>query len=508
MGKQGLSRTIIFILIISLSLSSLLVLTGKFTKNIENSPPITTIISPSKDEVIQEKQPTFKWFYSDKEKDPQTGAVIEISQKTNFEDPYEIYVSDSKTKIKPNKIFEGGTYYVRIKTRDATSWGPWSETNAFTIDISEKVCDDGTPFYECSIHKPLYCDGGFLKEKSTKCGCFENYESTLDDRCKRIEKKQPQEEPKTEPEIITCSDGTINKRCNNDRDYCDEGKLIDNCEICGCQPKFKCKDNICISKRESFFEKIKSYLKITIDIEPTGETILNSPPKATIKKPQDNEVVSLSIPKIEWFYSDSEKDEQTMVLIQVAESPTFENPYETYWSGQETSAFLRTNLKDGTYYIRTQARDQYSWGPLSDIYKFIVSSKTETCDDGTSYFKCSLNKPLYCDGGILINDCEKCGCDQDYSCINKKCELIKKEVIPELQKTPEPPKTCENNTPYGACNKDRKYCQEGKLIDNCELCGCEQGYNCIDNKCEPVKPSFKDVLITIGKFIRYKIGIK
>jgi len=499
MRKQGLLSIIIFAIILLLALFSLLALTGKF---IENSPPTTTVISPIDNQVVNTKQPTFEWFYKDKENDPQTGAIIEISQESNFEDAYAIYISDSKTKIKTNKIFERKTYYIKISTKDTTAWGPWSEVVAFTVDPLEKVCDDGTPFYTCSIHKPWYCDGGFLKEKSTKCGCFENYESTLDDKCKRIEKKQPQEEPKTEPEIIICPDGTINKRCNNDRKYCDEGKLIDNCEICGCSSDFKCKDNICIPKRESFFEKIKSYLKITIGIRPTGETILNSPPKATIKKPQDNEVISLSKPKIEWFYSDLEKDKQTMVLIQVYESPTFENPYETYWSGQETSAFLRTNLKDGTYYIRMQARDQYSWGPLSDTYKFTVNQKTQTCDDGTSYFSCSFNKPLYCDGGILINDCDKCGCDQDYSCINKKCKLIEKESIPE------PPKTCTDGTLYGICNKDRKYCQEGNLNDNCDLCGCEQNYNCINNKCEIIKPSFKDVLITIGKFVRYKIGIK
>ena len=34
-----------------------------------------------------------------------------------------------------------------------------------------QTCGDGTPYNECSITKPYFCDGGFLIEKASACGC-------------------------------------------------------------------------------------------------------------------------------------------------------------------------------------------------------------------------------------------------------------------------------------------------------------------------------------------------
>jgi predicted Zn-dependent protease with MMP-like domain len=50
------------------------------------------------------------------------------------------------------------------------------------------------------------------------------------------------------------------------------------------------------------------------------------------------------------------------------------------------------------------------------------------CEDGTPFWSCSTNKPLYCDNGILIDNCGSCGCDSDLicqdegSCIQEECE--------------------------------------------------------------------------------------
>ncbi len=35
----------------------------------------------------------------------------------------------------------------------------------------------------------------------------------------------------------------------------------------------------------------------------------------------------------------------------------------------------------------------------------------QTCSDGTSYGSCSSIKPLYCNNGVLTNNCSTCGCD-------------------------------------------------------------------------------------------------
>jgi len=51
------------------------------------------------------------------------------------------------------------------------------------------------------------------------------------------------------------------------------------------------------------------------------------------------------------------------------------------------------------------------------------SEELHTCGDGTFYEDCSLNKPLFCDKGILVEDSLKCGCKDDFfkkdnSCVN------------------------------------------------------------------------------------------
>ncbi|MEA3255174.1 MAG: right-handed parallel beta-helix repeat-containing protein [Candidatus Altiarchaeota archaeon] len=39
-----------------------------------------------------------------------------------------------------------------------------------------------------------------------------------------------------------------------------------------------------------------------------------------------------------------------------------------------------------------------------------------SCLDETPYSECSVNKPKYCDNGILTDNCSRCGCAQGYEC--------------------------------------------------------------------------------------------
>ena len=41
---------------------------------------------------------------------------------------------------------------------------------------------------------------------------------------------------------------------------------------------------------------------------------------------------------------------------------------------------------------------------------------SSTCSDGTPYGECSVDKPKYCDNGILIDDCIRCGCQEGQNC--------------------------------------------------------------------------------------------
>ena len=43
---------------------------------------------------------------------------------------------------------------------------------------------------------------------------------------------------------------------------------------------------------------------------------------------------------------------------------------------------------------------------------------------------------------------------------------------------------CEDGTEYGACSVDLPYlCQDGNLIENCDVCGCPGGLECSNEQC-------------------------
>lgn len=46
---------------------------------------------------------------------------------------------------------------------------------------------------------------------------------------------------------------------------------------------------------------------------------------------------------------------------------------------------------------------------------------------------------------------------------------------------------CEDGTYYSECNKELLFCDNGKLVENCKICGCEIGFSCVKNECISVK---------------------
>lgn len=79
-------------------------------------------------------------------------------------------------------------------------------------------------------------------------------------------------------------------------------------------------------------------------------------------------------------------------------------------------------------------------------------------------------------------------------------ELPKEEITPEevKEKPNEKPiiQKCADGTPYSQCSTSRpKYCENGSLVNKCDICGCEKDYFCIYNQCrkENVDELFRDV---------------
>lgn len=196
----------------------------------------------------------------------------------------------------------------------------------------------------------------------------------------------------------------------------------------------------------------------------TGESVKNNAPKVTLNSPSDNQVVEGKKVKFDWRYFDADGDEQQNYLLQIDDDYRFYTPLN-YFGLKETVDYVNIPSGDGTYFWRVQSKDAYGWGKWSETRRFILDSTDKVCVDGTSFWKCSDERPMYCDGGTLIESCQKCGCD-----INGVCEGSGTCTY----------KTCPDGTFYGACAVDNspKYCQMGVLINVCSFCGCPEGQEC------------------------------
>ena len=51
------------------------------------------------------------------------------------------------------------------------------------------------------------------------------------------------------------------------------------------------------------------------------------------------------------------------------------------------------------------------------------------CEDNTLYTKCSKNKPYFCDNGNLIENCKLCGCNSGDYCYNYTCTSCKEAWV-------------------------------------------------------------------------------
>ena len=101
-----------------------------------------------------------------------------------------------------------------------------------------------------------------------------------------------------------------------------------------------------------------------------------------------------------------------------------------------------------------------------------TSINTMSCNDGTLYNSCSINKPFFCLGGALMANCSLCGCATGYEC-NRTTGYCHEIIY-----------RCNDSTAYGTCSSQKPlFCTEGKLVDKCSFCGCESGQCASDGKC-------------------------
>lgn len=192
----------------------------------------------------------------------------------------------------------------------------------------------------------------------------------------------------------------------------------------------------------------------------------------------------------------------------------------------------------------------------------------QTCNDGTAYNSCSINKPFYCNNGNLIENCDLCGCPLGQTCnvtSNNcyippaniiKCQYLYDSIVAFLNKVGsvscnsssynkiydinkdawiapndamlvrnninneswcneklndltnpcQQQLVCSDGTSYGTCSSNLPfYCDSGNLTENCSYCGCPSGQNCKnDGDCE--EQEAQKVLFIVDSIISPQIS--
>ena len=202
--------------------------------------------------------------------------------------------------------------------------------------------------------------------------------------------------------------------------------------------------------------------------------IRNHAPDSTLNYPTENnpngvQVVNGNYVEFSWNYYDYEGDTQVNYQLELDDDPRFLSPL-TYFGLGETKRRVYILEGNKIYNWRVKGKDDFGWGLFSEPESFYLDSSKKVCEDGTYFGQCS-NDFKYCDNGKLINDCSLCGCP-----LNNECSLS--GICLE--------KTCFDGTRYGSCNDNKKpsFCQNGEIKQVCSLCGCPENMECnADGKC-------------------------
>ncbi|MCH7902376.1 hypothetical protein IIC68_01340 [archaeon] len=78
------------------------------------------------------------------------------------------------------------------------------------------------------------------------------------------------------------------------------------------------------------------------------------------------------------------------------------------------------NPKKGIYSLKIIV--ETTTETLEETKKITVIDETNKCVNNILFGQCAGEKPLYCNNGILEDNCENCGCEETAYCSNTSCE--------------------------------------------------------------------------------------
>lgn len=228
----------------------------------------------------------------------------------------------------------------------------------------------------------------------------------------------------------------------------------------------------------------------------TGNIVKNEVPSVFSTTPKHASIVHSREIVFKWNYGDGNGDDQEKYVINVDETLNFRSPEVIIGSGSDEfrKYIIPGAENDRRFYWRVVVYDGKEWSEWSKTRYFIYTEANE-CGDGTDYGSCSVNKPQYCDQlGRLIDDCETCGCAEGLACEGGSC-------VGDVS-------VCGDGTVLDSCSLTKSlFCNSNaKLIERCDLCDCGDGEVCEANECvlEPLvlEPQRKGILIIIWNFFK------
>ncbi len=107
------------------------------------------------------------------------------------------------------------------------------------------------------------------------------------------------------------------------------------------------------------------------------------------------------------------------------------------------------------------------------------------CSDGTRSGACSDTKPLFCENGKIVQNLVLCGCEKDYRIVNGKCISLL---------------DCKDGTKNLSCSEKKPFqCSNGSLMEKASVCGCPvtqepNGDSCAEAKANSETREFDYVL--------------
>ena len=137
-----------------------------------------------------------------------------------------------------------------------------STNQVCSLPSGTSACSDGTPYGQCSITLPKYCNNGTIVNNCIECGCPSSQICNSTNQSCYV------------PTTSRCSDGTLYGQCSIVRPkYCNQGVLIDYCSLCGCLSGTQCS----LSNSSCFVpSNPEKYIRLEL-ISPNAPSVVLSP---------------------------------------------------------------------------------------------------------------------------------------------------------------------------------------------------------------------------------------